>query len=1347
GMAYVVILHLSPDHESSLPEVIKRETALPVTQVTERVRLQPDHVYVIAPDKHLAMEDGHLKVAEPDNPRGRRVPIDLFFRSLAEVHDSNSAVAILSGTGADGTVGIKRIKERGGLVIAQNPEEAQHDGMPRSAIETGIVDFVLPVAEMPQRIIHYFTSGTRVVLPQMPETDGDEAQREAEAPHQPSDDLGEQSLQAVLKFVREQTGHDFSQYKRATLLRRIARRLQLHGLENLPSYMEFLHAHPEEAGALLQEILISVTNFFRDAEAFHALRDEVLPRLFAGGRGADNPVRVWVPGCATGEEAYSLAMLFCEHIEAHNVPARFQIFATDLDEESIVIARHGSYPETIAADVSPERLRRFFLKQQGRYCIQREIRDNVLFALHDLLSDTAFSRLDLISCRNLLIYFNRAAQEKAFDIFHFALNPDGFLFLGSSESAEGSHGLFSTFDKKHRIYQRRPVVRHSVPVPNLGSPGAHRLRREADVPPASNVQATPPSVAPGELHLRLLDQIAPPSIMVDGDYNIVHLSPQAGRFLQFAGGEPTHNVVQVAHPDLQIDLRSLLLTASQRQRKAEAPGVRVSLGGEVHTLNLVVRPAGPEAPEGYLLIVFDERGGVESVERVEAETEAPEPLVRQLESEIARLRTQLRDTVENYETSTEELRASNEELQSINEELRSATEELETSKEELQSVNEELSTVNSELKLNNDELARSNNDLQNLMASTQIGTIFLDRQLHIKRFTPHVQQLFNVLPTDAGRPLSDITSKLNYAGLSDDAERVLRDLAMVECEVANGTGQWFLARLLPYRTLEDKIDGVVLTFVDITRLKRAEEELRASQERFRTLSDAVPQIIWTNEMAGKANYFNQRWFEYSGLSYEESAGPGWQVIVHPADAPTAVERWQRALATGEVFDTEYRLRRADGVYRWHIGRNVPLRDKADRITGWFGSATDVEDMKQAEAALRESEERFRLLVEGTKDYAMFLMDEQRCIVHWNTGAERIFGYTKDEAIGQSGDLIFTPEDCAVGVPEREAQTAAREGRAADNRWHMRRDGTRFWADGVMTSLSDAGGTLRGFAKIARDATKEREAAEELRRAHDELETRVAERTVELERMNQELQAEVMQRKQAELAREQLLQRQVQMQEEERRRISRELHDQMGQQLTALLMGLDALPHVDDLGLRQPTHGKQLESLQKLAAGLMDQMHRLAWELRPAALDNLGLDPALRQHVQEWAQHSGIQADFVARGLPKSSRLPAEVETALYRVVQEALTNVQRHAEARRVSVLLERRDNSIVAIVEDDGRGFEVEQDEAGTPRPMPDRLGLLGMLERLELVGGTLTIESAPGQGTTIYACAPLEQGGEPRG
>ncbi len=1084
GMAYVVILHLSPDHPSTLPELLQATTAMPVRAARDAERVEANRVYVIPPGKHLLIVDGHLRLTNLDPQRGTRVAVDMFFRTLADTHGPQATAVVLSGADGDGSIGLKRIKERGGLTIAQDPEEAEQASMPSNAIDTGMVDWVLRVVNMPARIVEYRANGATLRLP--PE-DGPQPAK----PALPPLDIDEAALREVLGFLRARTSHDFTYYKRATIVRRVSRRLQINGVPNLPDYVSFLRTHPGEAGALLQDLLISVTNFFRDRDTFAALEKDIIPSLFAG-KGPEDTVRVWTAACATGEETYSLAMLLVEHARTLSHPPSIQVFGCDLDEEAFEHARAGVYTHAITADVSEERLARFFVKDARGYRVRRELREIVLFAEHDLLKDAPFSKLDLASCRNLLIYLNREAQDRALEIFHFALKPEGKLFLGSSESVPEENELFQTLDKKHRFYVRRTVQHVGLPVPT-GTGTLQRVlqAREAPVLPSpifsqtiatafSPTSALPPSeerAALTELHFRFIERCAPPSVMLNERHDIVHLSEHAGRFMQPVGGLPTMNLLRSIHPDLRTELRGALFAVVETGAPVEVFGVPITLEGAARMVDLRVAPA-PELAPSYLLVSFAARDPDPAASGSVPPRLETEAVVRHLEQEVEHVRGQLRDTVERYEASAEEYKSSHEELQSMNEELRSASEELETGREELQSINEELHTVNTQLKTNVDELGHANSDLHNLMNATNIITVFLDRELRITRFTPNAAEPFFLIPTDVGRPLAHVKQRLEYSECEADAEKVLRTLVPVEREVDGTDDQhWFLVRFQPYRTTEDHIGGLVLTFVDITERKRAEAErrrteerlrlivnsandyaiftldlerrvtswspgaqiilgyteaeilgqpgdivftpedraanapvletekakaeghaeneryhlrrggerfygsgvtmalreddgtiigyvkimrdlseakrtddaLRESEGRFRTLADAVPQVIWANDAEGKANYFNGRWFEYTGLSFKESANLGWQAIVHPDDAPASVEHWQRALAAGEVFDTDYRLRRADGVYRWHIGRNVPLKDEAGHVLGWFGSATDTEDLVHARA--------------------------------------------------------------------------------------------------------------------------------------------------------------------------------------------------------------------------------------------------------------------------------------------------------------------------------------------------------------------------------------------------------------
>jgi two-component system, chemotaxis family, CheB/CheR fusion protein len=855
GMAFVVVMHLSPDHQSSLPMILQQRTTMPVLMVTEGMSLEADHVYVIPPNTHLSLDGGRLHLLQPQQPAGRRIAIDLFFRSLSVNYGPRAVAIILTGTDSDGVIGIKHIKEQGGLTIAQDPQEAEFDSMPRTAIETGMVDWILPLAQIPPQLMELIHNERRMHIPpeQIPQANEEQTKdTNSGGPvvsQQTPSLTDEAALIEVLRFLRGQTGHDFAHYKRATILRRVARRLQVNLLENISSYLDFLRTHPAEGTALLHDLLISVTNYFRDRDAFAVLESHI-PQLFADKKPSDQ-VRVWVAGCATGEEAYSVAMLLQEHASKLDTPPTIQVFATDLDDEAIHAARAGLYPVTIEADVSPERLRRFFHKDQGKYRIKKEIRELVLFSTHDVLRDSPFSRLDLITCRNLLIYLKREAQEGIFDIFHFALRPGGLLFLGGSESLNDSHNLFAPLEKRYRLYVRRNVTHANwqipmLPVPSLPtrlmsnqglarSPltGSHPMTAlESASMTAAQTQVERRNVLFGDLHLTLLERFAPPSMVINDNHDIVHLTDTAGQFLHFTGGEISTNLLKLVDRALRVDLRNALFRAAKEQADITVSRVPITMNGVPRLINLHVRPVrqGDDA-EGFMLVVFELLNEINDAP--EQTPTGSETMEAHLDAENQHLKEQLTTTIEQYEALLEEIRASNEELQAMNEELRSATEELETSKEELQSINEELTTVNQELKSNVEELSRMNSDLQNLMASTEIGTIFLDRQLRIKRFTPPAQALFNLISSDIGRPLSDLTHRLNYGGLTDDANRVLSDLRMIEREVSSN-GHWFLTRILPYRTLDDRIDGVVLAFVDITERKRIEAE-RLELEREATL--------------------------------------------------------------------------------------------------------------------------------------------------------------------------------------------------------------------------------------------------------------------------------------------------------------------------------------------------------------------------------------------------------------------------------------------------------------------------------------------------------------------------------
>ena len=818
GLAFVVITHLHPEHESHMAELLQAHTRMPAMQVTKRIKVEPNHVYVIPPNRSIRMADSFLDTAEFTEPHGKRTPVDHFFRSLARGHSESIAV-ILSGGGTDGSVGVKDIKEQGGLILVQHPDDAEYDSMPRAAIGTGLADVILPASQLAEKLTGYVRHQS-----QLPHDPGQLSEQEA------------QTLQRILAQVHARTGHDFNQYKRSTILRRVERRMHLNDFTTLEAYLDYLRHNPNEATAMFNDILIGVTNFFRDRDSWMMLEKKVITALLEK-RNAEDEVRAWSIGCATGEEAYSLAILLFEQVGKQDFRPHIQVFASDLDENSIALAREGLYPAAIEADVSSERLERFFTREGEYYRVKRELRDAVLFTNHNVLRDPPLSRQDLIACRNVLIYLQREVQDNVFRVFHYALNEGGYLFLGSSESAEHVPELFQVVDKANRIYQAKPWMGER---PNLPSIPFMKVRSRRSIEryggPHAPLTRFQEGEAPAEEHRQSLESYAPPSVLIDQRSMIVHVSETAGRYLLQPRGPITGELLKLVRPELQLELRTAIFNAFEKDRATLSRPVYVQFNGHPRRVVITVRPrfettARAHEQERQALVVFLEDELDELIDTKDVEAYQPskegerDQIIARLETELQRLREQLQVTIEEYDSSNEEMKASNEELQSINEEYRSATEELETSKEELQSVNEELQTVNSELRNKLDELARAHEELQNLLGTTEIGLLYLDRELRIQRFTAGISKLFNIMPGDRGRPIRHLTHKMKYDHVTEDAEGVLRGLNPVELEVQAENEDWYLMSLRPYRSTEDKIQGVVISFVDTNKLKKAEQEV------------------------------------------------------------------------------------------------------------------------------------------------------------------------------------------------------------------------------------------------------------------------------------------------------------------------------------------------------------------------------------------------------------------------------------------------------------------------------------------------------------------------------------------
>ncbi|MBX9679548.1 MAG: PAS domain S-box protein [Gemmataceae bacterium] len=1543
GLAFVFVLHLPPDHSSMLAEVLSRRTSMPVQQAEDGMQVEPDHVYVLRPGHVLTIRDGRLHLGpELGGPRAANRPVDDFFRSLAEEQRERAICVILSGMGSNGTAGAQAVKAVGGLCVAQDPESAAYPSMPRHLIDAGYADYIVRPNELPEVLLAY--SGSPYA------TGGREADSAAILGRE------EQHVREILAVLRSRSKQDFNGYKKATVLRRVQRRMGLARAGTLAEYARLLRQSPAEVTALADDLLIHVTVFFRDPEAWEAFQQAVIEPLIAT-REAGGAVRAWVAACSSGEEAYTLAMLLTEEADRIGKRLDVKVFATDLADRALAHARAGVYAGGIESDVTPERLSRFFVKEDEVYRIRQELRDRVVFAPQNILRDPPFSRLDIATCRNLLIYLEPTVQHRVLALLHFGLREGGALFLGSSETVGGADGMFEPLDKKHRIFRRVGPTRHgtidfslprmfSADGGNGGGAGevvqAVPRRRESDRPLAELARRT------------LLQWHTPAAVLVDRDNQVLYYHGDCHPYLRQASGEPTRDVLLLARDGVRGAVRSALYRAASGERVTAPDGWIERDSGRSFRVYVTATPVvevggGSSVPASHFVVSFEERGEVAPLAASVGSESA---------DEVRRLRSELQGTIEELQTSNEELKASHEEAMSVNEEVQSANEELEASKEEMQSLNEELTTVNAQLRAKMEEHAAASSDMASLLASTDIAVLFLDVAFRIRRYTPAARELVDLIPGDVGRPLSALARKFDDPHLDKDCQAVLDRLRPVEREVTGLDARHYSRRVTPYRTMDNRIDGVVVAFIDVTSRKQAEDAVRASEEQFRrSIEDAPIPVIMQSE-DGQVLQISRTWTELTGYALSDlptadawltrAYGPGADAVrahMHDlflgkrkildvefairtrdgadrhwsfsASAPGTLrdgrrflvgmavditERTQadialraseerlRAVAAnlpgGAVFvigpDLRYELADGEGLReagftsaeyegktlaealpadlagaseancrgafagepfltehaagaRHFVTRGVPLRDAAGRVTAvlavsyditdrvraeerlrlalaaarmgiwtlefgtgdhtrdanlnallglpaaettqpfgeflahvhpddreavrgafaasvregqplnvefrivrpdgevrWLrdqgdvfgdsdaharhmaGACVDVTERKAAEEASRASEERIRLIMEST-DFAIIALAPNRTVTHWGSGAAAIFGYAAAEIVGQSADLLFVSEDRAAQVPEREAAEAEQDGRATDERWHLRKDGTRFWASGVLNPLRDG----RGFVKVLRDLTERKRMEDEIRDARDLLEKRVTERTAELENAMDALENEMGRRRA-------LAQRLSTAQEDEQRRFSRDLHDTVGQLMAGLSLAFKAIETAGELA---PSAASRMAEAQRIMNELGRELHGLAVRLRPTSLDDIGLESALGQLVSEWSARSGVPVDFHAAGL---NRLPPDVETAIYRVVQEALTNIAKHAKASSVSVVATRPDGFVAVVVEDNGGGFDPTVTPSG-------RLGLLGMRERVELIGGEVDIESNAGAGTTLTVQIPI--------
>lgn len=1447
GMAFVFIQHLPPDRESLIADILANKTAMRVQQVEDGMEVKPDHVYVIRPGHILTIKDGRFHLGEQVGKRGTTRPIDDFFKSLAEEQRERAIAVVMSGMGSNGTAGAQAIKAVGGLCVAQEPESAEFPSMPRHLIDQGYADYVLRPSDMPAILLQYarhpYARDGR---------QGTDAQLRRQYNH----------VREVLAILRTRSRQDFNGYKKPTILRRIQRRMGLTRMTDMADYSRLLRQSPSEVSALSDDLLIHVTGFFRDPEAWELLRQRVIVPLVAR-REPDSEIRAWVTACSSGEEAYTLAILLAEEVERAGKPLGIKVFATDMAERALSHARLGIYPGGIESEIEPERLEKFFDREDATYRIKPFLRECVMFAPQNVLSDPPFSRLDIVSCRNLLIYLEPDMQRRVLSLLHFGLREGGTLFLGSSESVGGVEDMYEVVDKRARIFRRIGPTRHGLldfPLPHAtrsmvagtvegvqegaaaSGSGLHALDlRSARVPGRASISLL--------TQRTLLEQHVQAAVTVDRDNRVLYYHGNTRPFLDQPPGEPTRDLMMLCREGIRGSVRvALHRCAAEQQAVTVMDGWVEITPGRQARVAVTASPVSvndPPHPE-YFVVSFDhldelQRSAGESVEPGEGNGD-------QAAVELRRVRDELQTTVEELQTSNEELKASHEEVTSINEELQSSNEELETSKEEMQSLNEELTTLNAQLTAKIEEHQEASNDMAALLSSTAIAVLFLDADLRIRRYTPAMRELMDLIPSDVGRPLMDLNRKFDDPRLEEDARTVLENLVPVEREVPAGNGRDYARRVLPYRTMDNRIDGVVVTFIDVTDRKQAERLVAEAREyaesivetlhepllvlkedltvrsanrafyrhfkvkesetvgrkiyalgngqwdipELRTALEAVlpkskvfedyevthtfenvgrrvmllngrrldhVQLILlgirdvTEQQAAEAalragetqfrllvqnlhdyailmtdpNGIITQWTDgaaqVTGYSAQEAIGKHVSIIYTPEQVAGGYvdQELTEAAKTGRAEREDWRMRK-NGERFWANEVVNPIRSPDGQLTAFAKITRDLGERRWAQQALRESEERFRLIVENVRDYGIFTIDPQGSITSWNPGAQRIFRYTTDEIMGKNARILFTPEDQANGEHAKELETAAREGRASDDRWQMRNGGERFWASGVTSALRDGAGKLIGFTKILRDETPRKQLEEQLKQSNEELERRITNRTETLRQHQRQLRSLV-----AELGRSEI---------RERRTLATELHDNLAQLLAVCKMRISA---IEAQSPEQSPARQEAAAIKESLGEAIVYTRTLMSDLRPDVLDEHDLKAAMEWVAQRMAQY-GLKVIVHDDEEPKP--LSEELLGLVFQSVRELLWNVVKHARTSHAIVILERPDGQIQVTVSDKGVGFDVNKRKAATS---DGGFGLFNIAERIDLSGGRMEIESAPGRGTRVTLILPVKhEGGE---
>lgn len=1302
GMAFVVIQHLDPKHESIMGDLLGKFTTMEVQTVSEPVKVFPDHVYMIAPNVTLTIKDGLLQTHSPIDDRPFRAPIDKFFRSLGEDQKALAACVILSGTGSDGTIGLKSIKENGGLTIAQSPATAKYDSMPRNAINTGLVDHIANLEMIPPLLADYVR-----LLDGLPTADQ-------------FDDYTGKSLATIRRLLRQHTGHDFSAYKSGTLLRRVQRRMRVLLRTSLTDYVQELAIDREESQRLFKDLLIGVTHFFRDPEVFHKISSDVIPILLRETPSSDQ-IRIWVPGCATGEETYSLAILVAEALTGQEQAPRVQIFGTDLDDVALNIARQGFYGDGIADHLTPQRLDRFFIRQANGFLVRREIRDLCLFSPHNLVKDPPFSRLDLVSCRNLLIYWESELQQRAIALFHYSLKPYGFLVLGPSEQVGDHANLFRSFDKKMRIYKKlsdhTTSSQFPLPVLNEATRQPHHRRL------TSAVASGQVEEIPVLFERALREEFGPAAVLINDAHEILYATRRTKDYLELPEGAFHNDLVTMLHPTLRLEISMAIRKAMLTHQPVIHPAIEIQKGEQIQKVTVIVKPVTATGDDLRLyMIVFQELGA--SVDRALV-VQAPastDQFTQDLEMELRRVKEQLQATIEDLQSANEELNASNEELLSMNEELHSTNEELQTSQEELQSVNEELETVNSELRQKVDQLDRANSDIENLLTNTQVAILFLDRSLRIVKFTPSLQQLFRILPSDVGRSLRDIVLRFSFEDFPETVHHVWKSLVPVEQEIwQSEDASWHLMRILPYRTVTDLVDGVIVTFIDITERKR----VTAEAARLAAIVDSSTDAILGQTLDGIITTWNDGAEKMFGYSQEEAIGKPRSMLL-PKDYEddfTAVYPLLRAKKDVQPFFG--RRARKDGT-PFDVSISIsPHYDPSGNVIGLAAIKRDVTHHKQIQdECLRLNQQLTAILNEAVQIFdvmpigILIARDADCQVVTANAVCSSLLEIELNEnpaITALSWDQLpfkMFKAGVEMATTDSPVQRAAKLGIEVNEpdlqlQFH---DGRVKIISVHALPLKDKEGRPQGCVASLLDVTERQRLLEALKTSNEVLEQRVRSRTETLQQLAVEL---------------------THSEHRIKERLATDLHDYLAQTLVFCKIKVDQARPVTTRAT-----SAQLTTVSENLDKLIHYTKSLITDLLPHNLREMGLHAAVQILGERMAEHN-LRVTITPGSF--NCVLPVETSSVVYHVIRELLSNVVKHAGTDHALIEFGYTDTRELQIrVSDEGSGFDLVRWSKDT---QPQRqFGLRSARQRIEAIGGRFSLESRPGHGVRCTIVIPIE-------